>query len=408
MFTDSTTKVDSEPPNGSNDDITNPYECNQTLYFSTVLHSSAGKSISLTEAKEEAVAREVHATHARIVSGPDPEPMQEDQTGSNSGKLHSTLPTKGIRSIISTVSISLKDFLPSILLLMVIIVASHTIPDPVYRQRLDHSADVLASIKSQVPTVVDEYLGTKLDDALLKILERHTADLIEKYSVLPGPEYEDAMDKDVTVSWIKPRVVKQKGEDKKKEQRFRCFGSAQPPTKDDEQSSKKPRSLMHLLQNHPALPSTDERSTDTRVADVDSSLLRSDPESEQNNWANNKPKRIKFQRRTSFNREDVMILGHLSYGSADKMERRSSAKADLEVQLSTYLVAIVASRAVDPVGSPSSTTIDQDEQSTSTSPSNQEIQSQVTHQVRTEETKEHVKEAMADSAWIEAMQDELH
>ncbi|GKC02133.1 retrovirus-related pol polyprotein from transposon TNT 1-94 [Tanacetum coccineum] len=36
--------------------------------------------------------------------------------------------------------------------------------------------------------------------------------------------------------------------------------------------------------------------------------------------------------------------------------------------------------AVDPVGSPSSTTIDQDEQSTSTSPTNQEIQSQVTHQ----------------------------
>ncbi|GKA18443.1 hypothetical protein Tco_0698358 [Tanacetum coccineum] len=31
MFTDNTTKVDSEPPNGSNDDITNPYECNQTL-----------------------------------------------------------------------------------------------------------------------------------------------------------------------------------------------------------------------------------------------------------------------------------------------------------------------------------------------------------------------------------------
>ncbi|GKG23863.1 hypothetical protein Tco_0391899, partial [Tanacetum coccineum] len=50
-----------------------------------------GKSISLTEAEEEAVAREVHATHARIVSGPDLEPMQEDQTGSNSGKLHVSL-----------------------------------------------------------------------------------------------------------------------------------------------------------------------------------------------------------------------------------------------------------------------------------------------------------------------------
>ncbi|GKC06994.1 hypothetical protein Tco_0998604 [Tanacetum coccineum] len=41
--------------------------------------------------EEEAVAREVHATHARIVSGPDPEPMQEDQTRSNSGKLHVSL-----------------------------------------------------------------------------------------------------------------------------------------------------------------------------------------------------------------------------------------------------------------------------------------------------------------------------
>nr|GEY03727.1 hypothetical protein [Tanacetum cinerariifolium] len=30
-FTPSTTKVDNEPPNGSNEDITNPYECEQTL-----------------------------------------------------------------------------------------------------------------------------------------------------------------------------------------------------------------------------------------------------------------------------------------------------------------------------------------------------------------------------------------
>ncbi|GJR42343.1 hypothetical protein Tco_1310446 [Tanacetum coccineum] len=177
MFTDSTTKVDSEPPNGSNDDITNPYECNQTLYVSAVqtsflnvkwrllaslqalflkvkkgvrlqrkgndsnveylranlnikgmsnsrrtslsnvdymlyplllrtvtdwkgkpslraterslLHDNIipkpdlalelGKSISLTEAEEEAVAREVHATHARIVSGPDRAHARRDQ-----------------------------------------------------------------------------------------------------------------------------------------------------------------------------------------------------------------------------------------------------------------------------------------------------------------------------------------
>ncbi|GJZ68286.1 hypothetical protein Tco_0631526 [Tanacetum coccineum] len=47
MFTDSTTKVDSEPPNGSNDDITNPYECNQTLYVSAgTSNSSAGTSVN--------------------------------------------------------------------------------------------------------------------------------------------------------------------------------------------------------------------------------------------------------------------------------------------------------------------------------------------------------------------------
>ncbi|GKF44136.1 hypothetical protein Tco_0130688, partial [Tanacetum coccineum] len=47
MFTDSITKVDSEPPNSSNDDITNPYECNQTLYFSAgTSNSSAGTSVN--------------------------------------------------------------------------------------------------------------------------------------------------------------------------------------------------------------------------------------------------------------------------------------------------------------------------------------------------------------------------
>ncbi|GJY14357.1 hypothetical protein Tco_0384779 [Tanacetum coccineum] len=40
-----------------------------------------GKSISLTEAKEEAVAREVHATHARIVSESEPEPTQRRHSG---------------------------------------------------------------------------------------------------------------------------------------------------------------------------------------------------------------------------------------------------------------------------------------------------------------------------------------
>ncbi|GJR57113.1 hypothetical protein Tco_1499275 [Tanacetum coccineum] len=46
MFIDSTTKVDSEPPNGSNEDITNPYECDQTLNVSAgTLNLSAGLAL---------------------------------------------------------------------------------------------------------------------------------------------------------------------------------------------------------------------------------------------------------------------------------------------------------------------------------------------------------------------------
>ncbi|GKB90958.1 hypothetical protein Tco_0963230 [Tanacetum coccineum] len=43
LFDSCTSKVDSEPPNGSNDDITNPYECDQTLNVSAdILNLSAG------------------------------------------------------------------------------------------------------------------------------------------------------------------------------------------------------------------------------------------------------------------------------------------------------------------------------------------------------------------------------
>ncbi|GJT26881.1 hypothetical protein Tco_0907156 [Tanacetum coccineum] len=39
--------------------------------------------------------------------------------------------------------------------------------------KVDHSADVLALIRSQVPTAVDKYLGTKLDDAFIKCSLSH-------------------------------------------------------------------------------------------------------------------------------------------------------------------------------------------------------------------------------------------
>ncbi|GJV92304.1 hypothetical protein Tco_1540117 [Tanacetum coccineum] len=46
IFTSSTTKVDSEPPNGSNKDITNPYECEQTLNVSAELLNLRSNTLS--------------------------------------------------------------------------------------------------------------------------------------------------------------------------------------------------------------------------------------------------------------------------------------------------------------------------------------------------------------------------
>ncbi|GJV12926.1 hypothetical protein Tco_1354467 [Tanacetum coccineum] len=45
-------------------------------------------------------------------------------------------------------------------------------------KKTNHSAAVLASIQSQVPTVVEKYVGTKIDDALLKALERHNCSFV--------------------------------------------------------------------------------------------------------------------------------------------------------------------------------------------------------------------------------------
>ncbi|GJX30394.1 hypothetical protein Tco_0238473 [Tanacetum coccineum] len=202
---------------------------------------------------------------------------------------------------------------------------------------------------------VDKYLGTKLDDALHKVLERHTANLIKKYSVLPGPESiqnqesekspkeiirikreqgeekqdstysirstdkvdleefdlksalfkhmnkiksanrntanyhlyhalmealiadEDAMDKEVADKLDQPGQVKPK---RRRHDSF-ASGLAQPPTKDDEQSSRKPwESDASASKQHPALTSTGWQITDTRDAGADSSMHRSDPESE--------------------------------------------------------------------------------------------------------------------------------
>ncbi|GJR79779.1 hypothetical protein Tco_0150564 [Tanacetum coccineum] len=180
MFTDSTTKVDSEPPNDSNDDITNPYECNQTLYFSACTsNSSACTSIN---------------------------PLKE--------RLRASL------FILMTLDHSSSSLGPHCLMMSVHI-----------------SSGLVLHLDDQIPDDDDE-----------------------------GPSAGSNQGKST----------------KRRRHDSGASGSAQPPTKDDEQSSKKPRkSDASASKQHPALPSTGWKITDTRDADVDSSMHRSDPESEQ-------------------------------------------------------------------------------------------------------------------------------
>ncbi|GJX02288.1 hypothetical protein Tco_0186201 [Tanacetum coccineum] len=53
---------------------------------------------------------------------------------------------------------------------------------------VDLSTEALVVLKSHVPFVVDKYLGSKVGDVFQKELQKHTADLIQKYSLQHIPE----------------------------------------------------------------------------------------------------------------------------------------------------------------------------------------------------------------------------
>ncbi|GJU85437.1 hypothetical protein Tco_1292983 [Tanacetum coccineum] len=60
--------------------------------------------------------------------------------------------------------------------------------DVVELKKIDHSTEALATLKSQVPMVIDNYLETKLDDSPYKVLQRHSADVIQKFFMKQTPE----------------------------------------------------------------------------------------------------------------------------------------------------------------------------------------------------------------------------
>ncbi|GJR56718.1 hypothetical protein Tco_1407239 [Tanacetum coccineum] len=71
MFIDSTTKVDSEPPNGSNEDIINPYECDQTL------NVSADNTSGPVAQRKESTSQTTQEEQSHVI----PTSVEEDDHG---------------------------------------------------------------------------------------------------------------------------------------------------------------------------------------------------------------------------------------------------------------------------------------------------------------------------------------
>ncbi|GJU72039.1 hypothetical protein Tco_1263444 [Tanacetum coccineum] len=255
-----------------------------------------GKSISLTEVEEEAAARQVHATHARIVSESVLEPARRKRSDIAISK--TTQKLKGIQTITPTeqeaadIMKALKDSkrmlgrqpgtggsnegtseIPGVPDELIFADAedenketesdsddiyNFSVPSDYGNQflNLSHNEEIFEQppilqqttpipttittppINTEAPSItiaipeitpfiafqlrvakleqdMSEYVGTKLDDALLKALEIHIADLVEKYSVLPTPE--SSMKQESEKSSEEIIIIKREQEEKKQE-----------------------------------------------------------------------------------------------------------------------------------------------------------------------------------------------
>ncbi|GJS82453.1 hypothetical protein Tco_0748994 [Tanacetum coccineum] len=246
----------------------NPYRPRQDSNMRPCLggHSfGIRKSISLIEAEEEAVARQVHATHARIVSESIPETARRRR--SDIAISETTQKFKGIQTLTpADVMKALKDSrrmlgrqhgtggsdeetgeIPGVPDESIFADAeddneeTESDSDDIYMYRVnvrknadiemkddEKTVDITKETTEQpltsssfyvpsdyVPLVVDKYLGTKLDDALLKTLERYTAYLVEKYFVLPAPESSKKQESEKSHKEI--IIIKREQEEKKQE-----------------------------------------------------------------------------------------------------------------------------------------------------------------------------------------------
>ncbi|GJR37523.1 hypothetical protein Tco_1213207 [Tanacetum coccineum] len=286
-----------------------------------------GKSISLTEAEEEAVAREVHATHARIVSESEPEPTQRRQSG-----------------------IAFRDsFIVS-------------------KKRSSDSSKKLKGIQTLTPAEQEAADIMKALKESKKMSKRQpgTGGSNEGTSNILGVPDESTVISRASSEGTgsKPRVP---DEEKlilewEADVDSEHFDRDDNAGDDNEETKPDPEEIYNFF-----ICSF----TDTSVIDLSS------------------PKPVSPPCQESFiTSRAVQFLKWSSHGSCANQFRTYAFFDDswihqfrtrAKLSFSNTICSTIQER-LRSFGSPSSTTIDQDEQSTSTSPTNQEIQSQVTHQ----------------------------
>ncbi|GJR51658.1 hypothetical protein Tco_1402179 [Tanacetum coccineum] len=276
-----------------------------------------------SKVREESDSTIPDPSHQTVTSTP---PVIAPFTDVSSSKPSLLVTPPPINTEATTITTSLPEITPFIALQLRVARLEQEMSEV---KKTDHSADVVASIKSQVPMAsvkiknlkksqeiirAKREQGEEKQDLTYSIRSTNTVDLEEfdlksalfkhinkiKSANRNTTNYhlyhalmealiadEDAMDKEVADK-VKDHKRKHDSDDdedddddegplagsnqgksaKRRRHDSGASGSAQPPTKDDEQSSKKPReSDASASKQHPALSSTGWQITDTRDAD---------------------------------------------------------------------------------------------------------------------------------------------
>ncbi|GKA42188.1 hypothetical protein Tco_0734848 [Tanacetum coccineum] len=243
----------------SHDSTTGPSSQPEDDTTEKVIHESSSTSDSeRTESETETAAPKDPEKAHEALAGPDPEPMKEDQTGSDSGKLHVSLagpnPEHMDDEFLATAYPKVHENLKLITDERVI----DDKPENLIEKSLCCRPRVYQNQESERRVRILDYQNQKRNK-----VRRN------RFQLTPSGQSDK-----MKTPWIGEVADKVKQREKIDSA---ASGSAQPPPKDDDQSSKKPReSDASATKQHPALTSTGWQITYTRDAGVDSSMHRSD------------------------------------------------------------------------------------------------------------------------------------